>query len=159
MTWIQHNESSQYVKETSKTINPYHHFALPFDLVGRSPLDPTNPRRKPTGNTPDINAGMNSALFSWETLPLATNTFTKTVPVVLHFTGKKVYRDMWWYRNWFYPYQTELLERIRRRGIMSTGDFRESIAGGWTYWEGKRDWINWDDGLCGKYEERLAGPP
>ncbi|ETN43808.1 uncharacterized protein HMPREF1541_11132 [Cyphellophora europaea CBS 101466] len=151
MTWVQHNLSNRYVSSSAKSINPAHYFKLPSDLAGLSPL--TALAR--TGDSSSIWASLPEALKSWTTLPLATNTVTKTVAPVLHFTGKKGYRELWWPRNWFWPYQKELLALLRQRGVASDGKFREPLAGAWTYREKTMGWIKWEDGLCQQYEERL----
>ena len=103
--------------------------------------------------------GLAAELYSWETLPLAINTISKTVPPILHFTGKKGYREMWWPRNWFYPYQAQILRALRRRGPVKEGRRRESVAGAWTYPQNATElgWKDWEDGLCGQFEEQLQG--
>ena len=168
MTWVQQNLSTAYVREGSKTINPYHNFVLPADLTSRAPsINPHGIAQSPLEATDREGDGASlqgsetlpEALHSWETLPLAFNTITKTVPPILHFTGKKGYREMWWPRNWFYPYQEQILRALRRRGPVKTGPHRESIAGAWTYAGNgtERGWMDWEGGLCGQFEEQLQG--
>jgi hypothetical protein len=149
VTVIQHNESSRYVRETSKKINPHHHFALPEDLEGLTPLDDV------LAPGDSARADMPEALHSWSTVPLATNTISKLPPPVLHFTGKKGYREMWWPRQWFYPYQEQLLARLRANGVKTTGRQRDALAGAWSFTDGRMGWIEWENGLCSQFEATL----
>ncbi len=170
VAWVQQNLSSAYVREGSRTVNRYHHLMLPADLTSRSrainphglaqsPLEATDRAGDRASLAGAAGKTLPEALRSWETLPLAFNTITKTVPPILHFTGKKGYREMWWPRNWFYPYQEQLLRALRRRGPVRTGPHRESVAGAWTYRGNgtERGWMDWDGGLCGQFEESLQG--
>jgi hypothetical protein len=151
MTWVQHNLSTAYVSNQAKHINPAHYFTLPTDIAGESPL--TALAR--AGDTSSQFASLPEALHSWFTLPLATNTVTKTVAPVLHFTGKKGYRELWWPRNWFWPYQEVLLQWLRARGVQTEGPHRDVLAGSWTFTDKELGWVGWGDGLCQQYEERL----
>ncbi|RYO76420.1 hypothetical protein DL766_010336 [Monosporascus sp. MC13-8B] len=170
VAWVQQNYSSSYVREASKTINPYHHFVLPEDLTSRSaranphglaqsPLEALDRRGDAASESLLRDARLPAELRSWETLPLAFNTISKTVPPVIHFTGKKGYRDMWWPRNWYYPYQAELLAALRRRGPRTDGPRRDAVAGAWTYAGNGTTlgWKAWGDGLCGQFEAKLQG--
>lgn len=150
MTWVQHNLSSRYVSTLAAKINPAHHFTLPPDLASISPITAL---ARPNDN---LNS-LPEAMRSWRTLPLATNTVTKTVAPVLHFTGKKGYRELWWPRNWFHPYQEEVIKWLRERGVVSEGKDRDPLAGAWTYRGKELGWVGWGEGLCGQYEERLRG--
>ncbi|KAI0022418.1 hypothetical protein F4780DRAFT_734134 [Xylariomycetidae sp. FL0641] len=173
LTWVRHNVSTQYVLQDSRAINPHHHFVLPEDLVRGSPLAAGVPQTA-AGNDAEAEADANNLppeLATWADLPLLTNTVTKTVPPVVHFTGKKAYRDMWWPKNWFFPYQKQLLARLRGRGLHQVpGDAQDpaapppttassqdrlAIAGGWTFYENKLGWVSWDTGLCARYETGL----
>ena len=151
MIWVQHNLSNRYVSSQAKSINPAHWFTLPKDLEGLSPL--TALAR--SGDAADLHESAPEAMKSWLTLPLATNTVTKTVAPVLHFTGKKGYRELWWPRNWFFPYQEQMLAWLRKQGVRKEGKFRDPLAGAWTYRAKESGWVNWEDELCGQYEERL----
>lgn len=153
MTWVQHNYSSRYVSSDAASINPAHHFTLPADLAGLSPI--TALARPGDGSSASYES-LPEAMFSWNTLPLATNTATKTVAPVLHFTGKKGNRELWWPRNWFWPYQEVVFAWLRERGVVRDGEHRDPLAGAWTYTKTRGNgWVNWEDGLCGHYEERL----
>lgn len=154
MTWVQHNLSNRYVTSNAKTINPAHWYTMPDDLVGISPLHALSAAH----NIPlsDLASKLPTELHSWSTLPLATNTVSKTVAPVLHFTGKKGYRELWWPRNWFWGYQEKLLGVLREgSGPKNDGKDRDPLAGAWTYREKQAGWVAWEAGLCGEYEERL----
>ena len=153
MTWIQHNLSSRYVLESAATINPAHHFVLPPDLAGLSPITALARSADRAG----VLQKLPEAMRSWDTVPLATNTVTKTAAPVLHFTGKKGYRELWWPRNWFWPYQEEILAWLRERGVVREGLYRDALAGAWTWRKMQKGWLDWEDGLCGDYEVRLRG--
>lgn len=152
MTWVQHNLSTRYVSQTAKDINPAHYFVIPDDLKGLSPI--TALARSSDGGAGSY-ATLPEAMHSWSTLPLATNTVTKSVAPVLHFTGKKGYRELWWPRNWFWPYQEVVLGWLRERGVQKEGKYRDPLAGAWTYRQKEMGWVAWEEGLCGQYEERL----
>jgi hypothetical protein len=155
MTWVQHNYSSRYTLSDAAAINPSHHFTMPADLVGLSPIMAL----ARNGDRGNVNyEQLPEAMRSWATVPLATNTVSKTIAPVLHFTGKKSYRELWWPRNWFWPYQEEIFKWLRERGVVREGEWRDPLAGGWTYSKkNRKGWVNWEDGLCGAYEERLRG--
>ncbi|ETN44482.1 uncharacterized protein HMPREF1541_10152 [Cyphellophora europaea CBS 101466] len=144
LTWIRHNQTSQYIQQQSETGNYHHHFTLPEDLLGRGPSEDK-----------DLSS-IDPALASWQSLPLATNTASKTVPTVMHINGKKGYRHLWWPRNWFFPYIEPMLKALRRQGIKNIGGDREALAGAWTFLKGEYGWEEWNT-VCGRYEDRLMG--
>lgn len=143
LTWVRNNDSSLYVRERSKHSNPHHHFSLPRELEGYGPI-------------PEGEEGMDPALYRWERLPLATNTASKNIPVVLHVNGKKGYRELWWPRSWFYPFLEQLLQRARDNGLRDKGMHRDALAGAWTLANGTRGWVAWKN-VCGEFEDVLVG--
>ncbi|KAL9112047.1 MAG: hypothetical protein Q9227_003667 [Pyrenula ochraceoflavens] len=139
ITWITYYNSTQEIQPKPTSFhanNPYHHFPLPSDLATSFP--PPGPKDKPP--TSPLPA-------TWFNLPLATNTITKQIAPLIHFTGKKGYREMWWHRNWFYPVGKELL-RWRQSVDAGAGDAR-------TAGEEARV-LPWER-LCWRYEEYLFG--
>ncbi|MBE7158579.1 MAG: hypothetical protein INR62_09140, partial [Rhodospirillales bacterium] len=150
ITWIRHNETSQYPQslDTHPPANPYHHFTLPAELATTGP---------DTDHHLDLRA-IDPALASWQTLPLATNTASRTVPPVMHINGKKGYRLLWWPRNWFYPFIEPMLAALRAKGVHTnaSGGERDALAGAWTFLNGEYGWEDWD-GLCAVHEEQLIG--
>jgi hypothetical protein len=142
IAWIRHNESSAYITQNSKDGNYHHHFALQSDLVGKGPGDPIE--------------RVDSALQSWKSLPLATNTASRNVVPVMHINGKKGYRILWWPRMWFFPYIEQILKELRSGSGERKGDERNAFNGAKTFNKGGSGWIDWKD-VCGKYEGRLMG--
>ena len=142
LTWIRHNSTSKYVQEGAKKGNYYHHFTLPEDLAGHGAL--------PEDNT------INEALSSWNTLPLATNTASRTVPPVLHINGKKGYRHLWWPRSWFFPYIEPMLRELKENKVGSVGKEIHAIMGAWTFNKGEKGWVDWND-TCAEHEDQLMG--
>jgi len=143
ISWIRHNESSQYVAQDSKSGNYHHHFAEQEDLVGKGP-----PGEPPL-------AKIDPALRRWRSLPLATNTASRNVVPVMHINGKKGYRILWWPRMWFFPYIEQMMKELRS-GSKRQGDERNALDGAKTFNKGGAGWVDWKD-VCGKYEERLMG--
>ncbi|RVX71709.1 hypothetical protein B0A52_03893 [Exophiala mesophila] len=144
VAWVRFNTTSEYVRKTSQSINPHHHFTLPNNMAGSGPMSVSEARQ------------IDPALASWSRLPLAVNTVTRHVPVIIHINGKKGYRYLWWPRNWFYPYMDQMLHRQRQRGLRNSGEQRDALAGAWTFSNGTRGWVEWND-VCAKYENRLMG--
>ncbi|KAK5942280.1 hypothetical protein PMZ80_004843 [Knufia obscura] len=145
IAWVMYNQSSDSMKSDHKHFNPYHHFALPEDLQDSSPLDtlPEKGKRLATSHS----SMLAEALGSWSSLPLGVNTITKQVFPLIHFTGKKGYREMWWHRNWFYPYAGDLLRHKQ--------SLEEGVGDAWTAGQEVKV-IPWSS-LCGRYEEYLFG--
>lgn len=155
LTWVRHNISEQYTTGLTPWEYQFPNYILPDDLVhfSRSPLSAS---ARPN-DARDANAGMSEELFSWSTVPLVVNTASMTIPPVVHFTGKKAYREIWWGRSWFYPHQKSMLEALWRRGPVKTGPHRDASAGAWTLYNKTIGWVDWEDGLCRPFERKLQG--
>ena len=174
LTWINHSLLSTY-SQSEAASNPYHHFPLSPDLLNSGPLSATPQSISLIHSTDfteyirailkalsnyDTHFPPPAELKSWSTLSLGLNTITKETFAILHFTGKKGYREMWWRRNWFYMYAEQLLKRrrtaledVRRNAGMGDVDSREIVDGAWT---AKGGWVEWRD-ICGKWEYELFG--
>lgn len=174
LLWVSYGESSSDHRAfhaltqdpAAQSFNPYHQFTLPPYLASSSPPDTLvspqspDPRRSTSGS----GSGSDS---SWTNLPLVTNLVTKHVFPILHFTGKKGYRDMWWPKMWFYTDAQHLLNRRRTaraeaRAQIDTsnnaqgqgqGQFEEAAEGAVTVL-GER--LGWDQ-LCMRHEKALFG--
>jgi hypothetical protein len=107
--------------------------------------------------------------LSWKDLSLGVNLVTGFVFPVLHFTGDKGLRDLWWTRMWFFPNAERLLRAsadVRQdmigetpiNGIrweknipyQSKGDGEEGIGA----WSDQGERFSWNE-LCGDYEKAL----
>lgn len=145
ITWVRHNETSEYTRQTSLQGNYHHHFVEQDDLAGTGP-----------GN---LVAQHDTALEAWRTLPLATNTASRNVPAVIHINGKKGYRIVWWPRMWFYPFLEKILSDLKSRssgGAALDDAHRKAFEGARTFNQNGTDWIGWTE-VCGMYEDRLLG--
>ena len=115
--------------------------------------------------------------LSWRDLPLATNTVTKQVFALIHFTFEKKQRDAWWDKMWFYPYGRELLESSVRvpqapvvyapvdgriwwnaaRSPANSAEFRKSTKGTrGGAWSDTGYWLAWD-AMCNRYDDAVFG--
>lgn len=138
--------------KSEQSIETYYQVTLPPDLLSSSPADLLK-RGKSLPSLDDLP----EPLRSWSSVPLGFNTVTKQVFPILHFTGKKGYREMWWHRNWFYPYAENILHRLQQSGgDAPTGKMqRPGVAGVWTT-DPASPVLSWEY-LCGMYEDYLFG--
>ncbi|CAK4022156.1 Hypothetical predicted protein [Lecanosticta acicola] len=56
----------------------------------------------------DLSSDAGTRSTTWDQVTLLYNTISKTFPVLIHFTGEKQYRDIWWQRMWFQSNASEL---------------------------------------------------
>ncbi|KAJ1333007.1 hypothetical protein MN608_02997 [Microdochium nivale] len=155
LTWVRHNISQHYISTMGDWNYQQPNYILPDDLVTLSPSPLAASER--AGIHKSAITHLSGELSSWSTVPLVVNTASMTIPPVVHFTGKKAYREIWWGRSWFYPHQKVLLESLRQRGPVKTGPHRDALAGAWTFFDGKLGWVDWEDGLCQPFEAKLQG--
>jgi hypothetical protein len=107
--------------------------------------------------------------LSWRDLSLGINVVTGFVFPVLHFTGDKGLRDLWWSRMWFFPNAERLLRasaKVRQDMISETPingirwekniPYRRKGSGGEGIgaWSDQGERFSWNE-LCGDYEEVL----
>lgn len=116
--------------------------------------------------------------LSWRDMPLLTNTVTRQILPVVHFTIEKKLRDLWWNQTWFYNHSKELLQASVRapqapltrlpingslwRNIDASNRARDSevakskkSANGGA-WSDKGAWVPWDD-LCRIHNDAIFG--
>ena len=138
--------------KSEQGIEAYYQVTLPPELISSAPTDVLKRSR-----SSKLSDHLPEALRSWSTVPLCFNTVTKQVFPVLHFTGKKGYREMWWHRNWFYPYAEEILRRLQQSGgdVSTSETQRPGVAGVWTT-DPASPVLSWQQ-LCGRYEDYLFG--
>ena len=175
ITWINNSRISSTTR--SRPI-PHHTFPFPADLSRSGPLVSSiqtlrhvhasaSPAFINTLCTAPPPNSLPSSVKSWFTLPLALNTITQQIFPVLHFTGKKGYRDLWWRRNWFYPYletlldgRRRLLRQARNAEIQVNGGVdnneMEIVDGAWTDGVTRR-WLDWREVCRVEFERELMG--
>ena len=112
-------------------------------------------------NLPDQEA--DSAEMSWRDLQLATNTYSATIPALLHINGDKSLLTSWWPRLWYQPYARALLRRFVRstqtpeaataaaNGGLNWWDQRGGRGGVWT---SHGTWMGWPE-VCRGVEEEV----
>jgi len=165
LTWMRPRDS--WRKPLDTTINSYR-FDVPDDLAA-SPA-PFNVLRKP-----DPPGDVNS-IVSWQDVELLYNIITGNAPVMLHFTGEKRFRDVWWKKMWF---QSDAA-RLRSLSLQARqpDHLGEHVIGGFRWinaepdnadevelhgaggvWSDKyRGWYSWR-GLCKPFEDELLRIP
>jgi len=115
---------------------------------------------------------------SWDALKLGANIISNTIFPVLHFTGDKGFRDLWWPRMWYYPWGEQLLKaavkrRLEEEEVYGRPSITSKTIGKKTWWFGEivgtdvPDKVNWGtkggafggngtflgwDQLCGMHE-------
>jgi hypothetical protein len=112
--------------------------------------------------------------LTWRDLKLGVNVISNHIWPLLHFTGAKEFRELWWPNMWFVPYAEELLKasiRLPRHPIdkkpiggkvwwpveMKTekmGTMNLGEKGG--AWADNGTFLGWD-GLCGVHEVVVFG--
>ena len=110
---------------------------------------------------PDQNTG--NAEITWRGVPLATNTYSSSIPALLHINGDKSLLKSWWPKIWFHPYGRALLRRFIRstqtveaaeaaeQGGVNWWDMRGGRGGVWT---DKATWMPWHE-VCSGVEDAL----
>lgn len=110
-----------------------------------------------------LDALPNSHLYSWGDLPLVTNVYAATVPVIIQINqGKpKSSQDSWWSYMWFSPWTRALLRKYTRSSrsqsasqssLLGGQDWWDTRGGAGGVWTSNEEWIDYGD-LCGGYEE------
>lgn len=115
-----------------------HRLLLPEDIAALpNPFNQTRFATEQT-TTPEYNATLdklpNPKEHSWNDIPLMTNPFSASVPVLLHLNGDPRLRNVWWEQMWFFPWARALL----RRYVRSAHDFdaaQSALLGGQDWWD------------------------
>ncbi|CAI6342218.1 unnamed protein product [Periconia digitata] len=90
LSWITFNQST--IGPESKATEPWK-LDLPKDIE----------------QSPKPFAAIGDEDTTWRDVPLGVNTVTGSVFPLIHFTGDKSFRDLWWPRMWFFPQAKKLL--------------------------------------------------
>lgn len=102
---------------------------------------------------------------SWKDVALGLNIVTENIFPILHFTGNKLYRDMWWENMWFFSEADKLLKAKPDRGAIATIDgvkwmpykpYGKESARQDT-WADTGELLPWKE-ICGEHEEVLYNP-
>ena len=162
--------------------DPYYEKVLPADLArARGPFAAAlgnvrtihQPGTKKTVSVTSPTASPSSSALpvekTWSDLSLGYNAISNQVFPLLHFTGPKEFRHLWWPRLWFLPWAEELLKAAVKA---PREPFSQEPIGGKIWWPGllgegqetKVDWgtkvgswsdngtfLGWDE-LCGPHE-------
>lgn len=102
---------------------------------------------------------------TWADVPLGINVVTRNFMPVIHFTGLKQYRDMWWEKLWFFADAEKLLKARPDRSIIAVVDgveYRPWMPYGKESrredaWADQGELLRWED-LCGEHEGALFSP-
>lgn len=114
---------------------------------------------------------------SWYDTHLLVNTITRLPPVVLHYTGLKGLRAIWWDKLWFYSDAEALRTAVVKQPLVPLSD---KPIGGRIWWGAEKDtsidevgvqvrgggwsdaaqpeYLTWES-LCAEHEDTLYGRP
>ncbi|KAJ5574081.1 uncharacterized protein N7459_008508 [Penicillium hispanicum] len=71
---------------------------------------------------------------SWHNLPLMTNPYSASVPVMAHMNGDPKLRNGWWENMWYFPW-ARALARKYVRGSHGFDAAQSSLLGGQEWWD------------------------
>lgn len=164
LTWMRPSDSWRGMKSADPSVPSQYDFNLPNDAAHGRNLDTSLWQRFTSGVDKE---------FLFENVELLYNTVTKQAPVIMHFTGEKHFRQLWWQRLWFQSNAGELREAsLRIPQNTSLGE----IAGYTWYnaqlsraadsetqnfdgaWSDNGDWVSWNT-LCSAHEQVLYHVP
>lgn len=166
---------------------------LPDDIrAARGPFDALKTDRNLPASSLDFAEQMKDrklqkipVQISWDSLRLGANVISNQVFPLLHFTGDKGFRAVWWPRLWFYPWAEELLKAGVKRRAQEEAKYGKALItrreiGNRTWWHGEVvgpdapaevNWgfkggafsgngtfLGWDE-LCVMHEKLLYRPP
>jgi hypothetical protein len=112
----------------------------------------------------------NMANRRWSDVELLRNTVSRLNPVIIHFTGEKRFREVWWTRLWFQAKAETLREASSKQ---DTNKISEELIEGMTWynaepeqagevsnagksgaWSDKGGWFGWNT-LCKAHEPEM----
>jgi hypothetical protein len=155
--WISYNNTAWLNRlQQERDIPRASPMSLPPDIVGL-------PGPVPSNNSATTETIALPSNLSWHNVPLATNLYSKNVPVLFHCNGEgsKLHLATNWRKMWYQPYARALLRATIQSIDVSTGYLNPSLR-----WENPRirngartdkgEWKSWLD-LCGGFEEEVFG--
>ncbi|BCS22114.1 glycosyltransferase domain-containing protein [Aspergillus puulaauensis] len=127
-----------------------------------------NPFKQPKYNKNEyINPSWNETMDklpsnrSWSNIPLLTNVHSAKVPALVHMAAqdKRIVRDTWWSKMWYFPWARALLRKYMRSHTgfdaaqsallgQNFWDMRGGVGGVWT---DKGEWIDYPE-VCTGFE-------
>ncbi|KAH8821912.1 hypothetical protein F5884DRAFT_769405 [Xylogone sp. PMI_703] len=151
LTWMKFNgqrlpSRSRGAPSTYQINDPYYDRVLPKDLANsRSPFYAAI-----KSSLPDAKAVNLPVELGWKDLSLGMNVISNQIFPLLHFTGPKEFRHLWWTRLWFVPYAEDLLKASARLLRMGREPLSDAPIGGQLWWPGELDaWKGVDRGIKG----------
>ncbi|KAF2724181.1 hypothetical protein K431DRAFT_282449 [Polychaeton citri CBS 116435] len=173
LTWMRPMDSlpspqeqgALWLQDRSSPYSP-HSFNLPQDIQ-KSPRPFSAMVSSPDykGNQTDV---------TWAEVELNYNVITGAAPVIIHYTGEKSFREIWWQRLWFQSQANNLrlAGKIHASNMLSkepignitwhkamTADAQEFVQGGTSgAWTDTGAWYSWNS-LCKPYEKEIYTVP
>lgn len=117
----------------------------------------------------------NAASLPWNSMELLYNTITRQIPAMIHFTGEKRFRHIWWKKIWFQSRAKQLREAKAREAHEHEKSF--GPVGGYMWynaepvdaeevnmhgvggaWSDRGGWFSWKS-LCGAHENDIYEVP
>ncbi|KAI6839692.1 hypothetical protein KC367_g3675 [Hortaea werneckii] len=114
---------------------------------------------------------------TWHDVDLLYNPITKQVPVIIHFTGEKQFRDIWWKKIWFQEHASLLRESALNHQYLRQQEPMMEVIGGYRWynaeppeaedvkmrglggaWSDDGGWFSWRS-LCHVHEEGIYRVP
>lgn len=169
--WKAEKKNQQLIKRDTYSLK-----VLPNDVAdARGPFSAVKEAQaKQKLENPDVELVNSTAITNqtWRDLSLGVNANSNQIFPLLHFTGPKEFRQLWWPRYWFMPWAEELLRAsVAARG----GPLGTKLLGGKMWWPGltgnetaadwgekggawsdKGEWLHWK-GMCGIHERVIYG--
>lgn len=112
------------------------------------------------------------ATTRWSDVELLRNTVSRLNPVIVHFTGEKRFREVWWSKLWFQA-KAEVLRNASSK--LKTNKITDELIEGMTWynaepeqagevsnagkngaWSDQGGWFGWNT-LCKEYEPQMYG--
>ncbi|TKA33191.1 hypothetical protein B0A50_00744 [Salinomyces thailandicus] len=173
LTWMRPSDSwiPSQDRQPPSGSQTYYQLWLPADIS--SSMQPY------AAVSPDL-AGSDDGLdvqTTWHDVDLLYNPITKQVPVMIHFTGEKEFRQIWWQKIWFQKHA-----RLLRNSALIYQDRRKKepmteIVGGYKWysaeppeaedvamrglgggWSDEGGWFSWKS-LCSEFEDGFYAVP
>lgn len=161
LTWMKFDGQPKSIKTSRNTpeqhqlSDPYYDRVLPDDVASaRSPFHPAiRTQAYAKANKVPGQELKNATLpthLTWRDLKLGINVISNQIFPLLHFTGPKEFRHLWWPRLWFVPYAEELLQASAEMLRMPKEPVHDKPIGGKMWWAGELDaWKGVDMGPKG----------
>ena len=165
LSLAKHHSLPLYLSKDLQSANPPLSYASPGNHTAEA-----NPDRKtlllpysPNLDTlPDKNGDTG---LTWRDVPLATNTYSASIPALLHINGDKSLLQSWWPKIWFHPFSRALLRRfVRSTQTLEAADAADKGGKGWWdlrggrggVWTNKATWMPWNE-VCRRVEDAVFG--